>query len=93
MDGKLVTEDDADANTMVQQDGVQEVKTQSGAPPRLHHFFGRGAVVSEVAVTAGGRPLLMPEGRETLLTALLWADGTLEGLAPIAGLEGFVRGT
>lgn len=50
-------------------------------------------MVSEVAVTAGGRPLLVREGWETLLAATLWADGTLEGLAPLAGFEGFVRGT
>jgi hypothetical protein len=50
---------------------VQEVKTQSGAQQLPHHFFGRDAVVFVVAVTAGGRPLFVPEGRETLLVALL----------------------
>ena len=50
-------------------------------------------MVFVVAVTAGGRPLFVSEGRETLLVALLWPEGELVGLAPIAGLDGLVRGT
>ena len=49
---------------------VQEIWTRSGAQPLPHHFFGRGAVVIVVAVTAGGRPLFVPEDWETLLVAL-----------------------
>jgi hypothetical protein len=68
-------------------------KDTNGAQPLPHHFFVRDAVVFVVAVAAGGRPVFVPEDRETLLVALLWPDGGLEGLAPTAGLEGLVRGT
>ena len=51
-------------------DVVQEIRTQPGAQPLPHHFFERGAVVFAVAVTAGGRPLFVPEDWETLLVAL-----------------------
>ena len=77
---------------MVRQGGVQEEWTQSGAQaPPPHHFFGGGAVVFVVAVTAGVRPRFVPEGWETLLAGLLW--DCLDDCAPIAGLDGLVRGT
>ena len=49
-------------------------------------------MVFVVAVTAGVRPFFVPGGWETLLVTLL-LEGSLDDCDPIAGLDGFVRGT